>query len=103
MVEFLDRNFSTTPFHIIFPDTNTGYTRDYYYQIGFYNLLTKDCLFKYYAKFTRNNPSWISNPLVPSNNLTADITGRAGSYRNNVKIVVFNPAPSLGLSELKYT
>ena len=82
------------------PDTNTGWTKTYYYQLGFYNQLTKDWIFKYTGTFHRDNIWWISSTAQLAaklkTDLTADITGKAGSYRNNVRITVSNPDADVG-------
>lgn len=101
MVEFLDTTYATKPFHIIFPDTYTGsWTTTYYYQLGFYNQLTKDWIFKYTGFFHRDGIWWITTTqdlaATLTTNLTADITGKAGSYRNDVRLTIANPGANLG-------
>jgi len=96
MVEFLDTSYASKPFHIIFPDTNLQATRVYTYQVGFYNLLTKDWRFIYSGYYNRNNIYWISTPTNITSTFSADITGKAGSYRNNVRLTVSNPGANLG-------
>jgi len=103
MVEFLDTSYSNKPFHIIFPDTNTGFTRTYYYQLGFYNLLTKDWTFLYQGRYHRDDIYWISSPTAVTAAFSADITGKAGSYRNGVKITVANPGATLGLAYIIFS
>jgi len=98
MVEFLDLSYASKPFHIIFPDTNIGSTKRFYYQLGFYNLLTKDWNFIYMGTFSRDSIYWVSTPTNITATLSADVTGKAGSYRNNVRLSVANPGAILDLS-----
>lgn len=96
MVEFLNQDYRTKPFHIVFADTNIRVTRTYYYQLGFYNQLTKDWTFKYYDTFSRADSYWYNTPTNHTSTLTADITGKAGSYRSGVRITLANPGANLG-------
>ncbi len=88
-VTFLDTSYSSTPFHIIIPDTQiNANSNNFYYHIGFYNLLNKDWLFSYAGTFSRSSGSWISNPTGVVTTLSADVSGKAGSYRKNVSLIV---------------
>jgi hypothetical protein len=96
-VTFLDSTYATTPFHIIIPDTQINANNNYfYYQIGFYNLLNKDWLFSYSGSYYRVSSSWISTPAGSLNTTMADISGKAGSYRKNVSIVICNSGITTG-------
>jgi hypothetical protein len=96
-VTFLDQSYSTTPFHIIIPDTQINANNNYfYYQIGFYNLLNKDWLFSYAGSYYRWSGSWTSSATGVSAALGADISGKAGSYRKNVSLAVYNSGIQLG-------
>jgi hypothetical protein len=95
MVTFLDLTYSTVPFHIIVPDTQINSNNNYfYYQLGLYNRLTKDWSFTYSGDFYRTSSAWTSTSASPDVNLAADITGKAGAYRQNVSIAVYYTQPT---------
>lgn len=90
-ITFLDTSYSSTPFHIIVPDTQINTNNKYfYYQIGFYNQVNKDWLFSYAGTYSRTSINWISTPTGSDTNMIADITGKAGAYRTNVSVVIYN-------------
>lgn len=90
-ITFLDTSYSTTPFHIIIPDTQINANNNYfYYQVGFYNLITKDWLFSYAGQYYRGSGSWSAAATGVVASMGTDIQGKAGSYRTNVSVVVYN-------------
>jgi hypothetical protein len=94
VINFLDLSYKTTPFHILIPDMPINQNSHLFYlHIGFYNKLNKDWLFSSGESYQRSWSSWFSNPSSSGTLFTtmgADITGRAGAYRNNVTVKVFN-------------
>lgn len=94
VITFLDLSYYTTPFHILIPDMSINqYTHTYYLHIGFYSNINKDWLFSSAETFQRTSSSWLSNPSSSGTLLSlmgADITGKAGAYRNNVTVLVYN-------------
>ena len=98
-VRFLDDSFKTTNFHIILPDTQTVQTQTiFYYMLGFYNKLNKDWSFEYANRWYRNSGNYYTSPSHTQVNLGADIVGKAGSYRNNVSVSVYNSYTQTGAS-----
>jgi hypothetical protein len=95
-ITFLDLSYKTTPFHILIPDMSINQnSHQYYLHVGFYSKLNKDWLFSSAESYQRSWPSWVSNPSSSGTLLTsmgADITGKAGAYRNNVSVNVYNNA-----------
>ena len=90
-VTFLDSSFKTTPFHILIPDMQINQKNNYIYCFtGFYDLLTKDWQFTSANNYYRQWNYWIPSPNGVISTLGADIQGKAGSYRNNVSIAVYN-------------
>ena len=91
-VTFLDNSYRTTNFHIIIPDTYINQNSvHFYYFLGFYNKLTKDWQYNTYSYYYyRNWDYWISSPYDYVSLLAADISGKAGAYRNNVSVTVGN-------------
>lgn len=88
-VTFLDATYSSVPFHIIIPDTQiNANNNNFYYQVGFYNLLYKDWLFSYGGTYSRASGSWTSAATGAVTTLSADVSGKAGSYRKNVSLIV---------------
>lgn len=97
VVTFLDTSYGTTPFHIIVPDLAINMqTKTIYYFGGSYNILTKDWSFVYANSITRNWNFWSASPTGVLTAMRADITGRAGSYRRNVSVSLFNNAITTG-------
>lgn len=96
VVRFKDLSFQTTKFHILIPDTPTGQWYNYHwYQIGIYNKITKDYNFYYSRRHYRHRDNWHSS-LSTYSSLNADIVGKAGSYRQNVSVNVYNPSITTG-------
>lgn len=96
-VTFLDTSYSSVPFHIIIPDTQiNANNNNFYYNIGFYDVLTKDWLFSYGGNYYRWMGYWISSPTGSVTTLSADISGKAGSYRKNVSLIVQNGGAQTG-------
>jgi hypothetical protein len=88
-VTFLDSSYRTTQFHIIIPDTQINQVSSYfYYYAGFYSLLTKDWQYYYSSSSYRASSGWTSSPNGQIATMAADISGKAGAYRNNVSVVV---------------
>jgi hypothetical protein len=52
--------------------------------------LNKDWLFSYAGSYYRSSGSWTSSPTGVVTLMSADISGKAGSYRRNVTLVVEN-------------
>ncbi len=98
VVTFSNTDYSTKNFHILLPDMQTGqYNNYFWYHIGYYNLLTKDYTYDYSGRYYRVWYDWLSSVSTYSS-FYADITGKAGSYRNNVSIYVYNPSINTGAS-----
>jgi hypothetical protein len=73
------------------------YYNYFWYHLGYYNLLTKDYTYSYSGTYSRPGSNWITSGGITSNaNFYADISGKAGSYRNNVSVYVNNPSITLG-------
>ena len=93
---FTDNSYYTTNFHILLPDMPDGQHSTYYfYHIGIYNTLTKLYNFKYSARYYRAWNNWYTS-LSNYAALLADIDGKAGSYKDNVTVTVYNPTISTG-------
>lgn len=100
IIFFSHTSYSTTDFHVLVPDTQTGqYTNNFFYQSGFYNQISKDIVFNCANSYSRIWNSWSNAIPAVSANMQADMEGKAGSYRTNVSITVYNPSITLsGLS-----
>ena len=96
VVTFANTDYSTKNFHILIPDMQIAQYENYFwYHVGYYNLLTKDYTYDYSGRYYRTWSSWDSS--IPNDStFYADITGKAGSYRNNVSIYVSNPSIHTG-------
>ena len=96
VVTFANTDYSTKNFHILIPDMQIAqYENNFWYHVGYYNLLTKDYTYDYSGRYYRTWSSWDSS--IPNDStFYADITGKAGSYRNNVSIYVSNPSINTG-------
>jgi hypothetical protein len=57
---------------------------------GFYDLLAKDWLYSYGWNYYRQWNYWIPSPSGVITTMGADITGKAGSYRKNVSVALYN-------------
>ncbi len=85
-------------FHVMIPDTPQTWGDNYFYHfVGVYNKYTKD--YKYYQmkdgfrRFSWGYGAAVNNVTSVINaNLFVDFGGRAGSYKKNVSINVFNPS-----------
>jgi hypothetical protein len=90
-VTFLDQSYATTPFHILIPDMQINQNNNYIYCFaGFYDLLAKDWLYSYGWNYYRQWNYWIPSPSGVITTMGADITGKAGSYRKNVSVALYN-------------
>jgi hypothetical protein len=58
--------------------------------------LNKDWLFSYGGNFYRGSGSWTSVPTGAVTTLGADVSGKAGSYRRNVSLIVQNGGIQIG-------
>ena len=98
VVRFNDSSYKTTKFHILIPDTQiANYHSYHWYNVGIYDKITKDFRFTYSQRYHRNNAYWYN--YVPTyTSLTADIVGKAGSYKKNTSINVYNPTITNGAS-----
>lgn len=96
VVTFKNTAYSTTNFHIVLPDMQVAqYENHFWYHVGFYNQLTKDYTYSYSGRYYRTWSYW-TNSVSNDTSFYADITGKAGSYRNNVTVYVSNPSIVLG-------
>ena len=99
VVRFTDDSYKTTNFHIVIPDTQTSQQQTmFYYQLGYYNLLNKDWSFEYSSRWYRNSGNYYTSPQHNQPSLGADIVGKAGSYKNNVSVTVYNSYTQTGSS-----
>lgn len=91
VVTFLDTSYKTKPFQIIIPDMQIGQNSDHVYAfLGFYNLLTKDWQYYYGSNYYyRSWQYWNSAINTTISTMAADISGKAGSYRNNVSVTFY--------------
>lgn len=64
----------------------------FYYQVGVYNKLTKDYVYKYRSSQLDRNPSWVTAGANNNANLYVNFRGKAGSYRSNVTVAVDSSA-----------
>jgi hypothetical protein len=97
---FTTTQYSTQNFHLLIPDMQVAQYESYFwYHIGYYNLLTKDYNYIYSGRYYRTWSSWITFSSITSDgNFYADISGKAGSYRNNVSVYVDNPSITTGVN-----
>ena len=96
VVRFNDTSYATTKFHVLIPDTQIAdYHSYHWYHIGIYDKLTKDYSFTLSERYHRNNAYWY-NTVPAYTTLTADIVGKAGSYKMNTSVNVYNPTISNG-------
>lgn len=90
VVTFTTTEYSTKNFHILIPDMQIAQYENYFwYHIGFYNIVNKDFTYIYSGNYYRTSTSW-SSSITSNSNFYADITGKAGAYRNNVTVYVSN-------------
>lgn len=90
MVTFSSTAYSTTAFQLLVPDMQTVRQDNYFwYHLGVYNTISKDYSYLYAGKFTRTWSLWDTS-LYASTSFTADIVGKAGSYKLNTSINVYN-------------
>ena len=96
VIFFNDSSYKTTKFHILIPDVLiSNYHSYHWYQLGIYDKVTHDYNFQYAARYHRNSAYWYSS-LSASASLNADFTGKAGSYKRNLSVNVYNPSISTG-------
>lgn len=99
VITFPSNEENTKKFHVIIPDTPKTFSSNYYYHfVGVYNKYSKDYKF-YYMNDAFVRSSWgyqaeIAGVLKPT--LFVDFGGRAGSYRNNMTINIFNNVKNTG-------
>ena len=87
---FTTTDYATKKFHILIPDMQIAQYENYFwYHIGFYKIVDKDFTFSYSGSYYRTWTSW-TNSITSNANFYADITGKAGAYRNNVSVFVSN-------------
>jgi len=67
------------------------YNNYFYYQSGFYNEITKDIVFNCANSYYRVWYNWITSLATTYASMQGDMEGKAGSYRTNVSITVYNP------------
>lgn len=90
VVTFSNTDYSTTNFHILLPDMQTAqFSNNFWYHVGFYSTITKDYTYSYSGNYYRVSTSW-TNSVPTDASFYADVTGKAGSYRNNVSVFVDN-------------
>lgn len=93
---FTDASYATTNFHLLIPDMQTAQQNNYFwYHVGIYNTLTKDYTYTYSARFYRVWNDWPTSVSTYST-FQADIVGKAGSYKDDVAVTVYNPSISTG-------
>ena len=96
VVRFNDTSYASQNFQILIPDTQIAdYHSYHWYNLGIYNKITKDYYFTYSARYHRNNAYWY-NSFSTYTALSADIVGKAGSYKNSVAINVYSPSITTG-------
>ena len=96
VIRFNDTSYNTTRFHVLVPDMPIAqYNNYHWHHIGVYNKLTKDYEFLYSDRHYRQWNYWYTSLSVYSG-LYADIVGKAGSYKQNVSVNVYNPSISVG-------
>jgi hypothetical protein len=93
VVRFKDASYATTKFHLLIPDTpDAQYNNYHWFKLGVYNKLTKDYTFTYAGQNYRQWNYWATS-LAASPALNAGIVGKAGSYKQNMTVNVYNPNP----------
>lgn len=93
---FTDTVYATTNFHLLIPDIQTSQQNNYFwYHIGLYNTKTKDYSYTYSNYFYRSSSNWPTS-VTSSPTFQADIVGKAGSYKDNVAVTVYNPSINTG-------
>ena len=96
VVRFTDNLYATTKFHVLIPDVPYAqYNNYHWYHVGVYDKVTKNYDLLYSGRHYRQWNYWTTS-VSASAALTADIVGKAGSYRQNVSINVYNPTISTG-------
>ena len=92
VVSFSNTDYSTKKFHILIPDMQTSSYSNYvnfWYHVGYYYFISKDYSYSYSGNYNRHAGNW-NNSIAADANFSADITGKAGSYRSNVTVYVSN-------------
>ena len=96
VIRFKDTSYTSTKFHVMIPDTPIAqYNNYFWYHIGVYNKVTKDYNYIYSNRFYRQWNLWYTS-LTTYTQLTADIVGKAGSYKANTSVNVYNPSINTG-------
>ncbi len=91
VITFPDGEEDSSIFHVIVPDSVHVRSDNYYYHlVGTYNVYTKDFNFKYMKDAHRRN-SWAIGPQAVTSNIYVEMGGKAGSYKKNVTVNVYNP------------
>lgn len=99
VVTFSDTSYASTAFQLLIPDMQTGQHDDnsFWYHLGVYNTISKDYSFLYAGKYFRDWNYW-GTSVSTQTSFTADIVGKAGSYKLNTAINVYNPSINTGVS-----
>ena len=96
IVRFKDTSYTTTKFHVLIPDVPVAqYSNYHWYHIGVYNKITKDYNILYSQRFYRPWYDW-ANSFTTYTTLVAGIVGKAGSYKYNTTVNVYNPSITTG-------
>ena len=91
IIRFKDNSYTNTKFHVLIPDVQIAQYHSYHwYQVGIYDKITHDYSFTLAARYHRNSAYWVSS-FTANANLYAAITGKAGSYKQNMSVFVNNP------------
>lgn len=92
VVTFTDLDYATKNFHILLPDTQNVRQYNYFwYKLGVYNTISKDYYSNIAGRYYRHYNDWTSS-VTTYTALTADVVGKAGSYKDNLTVTVYNPS-----------
>ena len=98
MIRFTDTAYTNSKFHVLIPDVPYAqYSNYHWYAVGIYDKVTKDYDLSHAGRHYRQWNYWYTS-LSASSALTADLTGKAGSYRQNMSVTCYNPTIDTGAS-----
>lgn len=63
---------------------------------GFYDMLTKEWQYTFASNYYRFWTSWYPGSSGYVSTMAADISGKAGSYRNNVSVTIYDYSIQIG-------
>lgn len=97
VVTFSDASYANTSFQLLLPDMQTGQYNgnSFWYHLGVYNTISKDYTFLYAGLYFREWNYWTTG-ISTYASFSADIVGKAGSYKLNTSVTVYNPSISTG-------